>query len=135
MDENQFASLLGHAVLNLWPGLPREVQEHLFSTAVDDAVIANSLAELLHDRRPKTAHPPNRRASHEALTSQCWLKDLPYLEVGGRFWTMNSYAFATACERRRSAITRWNIRMVGVFQVRTPCEGLGHESSLLERQE
>jgi hypothetical protein len=58
MDENQFASLLGHAVLKLWPDLPREVQEHLFSTAVDDAVIANSLAEFLHDRHPKTAHPP-----------------------------------------------------------------------------
>jgi hypothetical protein len=58
MDENRFAALLGHAALRVWPDLPREVQERLFSAAVDDAVIANSLAAFLHDRHPKTSHPP-----------------------------------------------------------------------------
>ena len=58
MDENQFASLLGRAGLKVWPELPRDAQEQLFSAAVDDAVIANSLAEFLHDRHPKTSHPP-----------------------------------------------------------------------------
>ena len=58
MDENQMASLLGPAALKAWPELPREAQERLFAGAVDDAVIANSLAQFLHDRHPKTAHPP-----------------------------------------------------------------------------
>lgn len=58
MDENQFASLLGHAALKVWSNLPREAQERLFAAAVDDGVIANSLAVFLHDRHPKTAHPP-----------------------------------------------------------------------------
>jgi hypothetical protein len=58
MGENQMASLLGHAALKAWPELPREAQERLFASAVDDAVIANSLAQFLHDRHPKTAHPP-----------------------------------------------------------------------------
>ena len=58
MNETQFASMLGHAALKVWPELPREAQEQLFSAAVDDALIAKSLAEFLHDRHPKTAHPP-----------------------------------------------------------------------------
>jgi hypothetical protein len=58
MNENQFASLLGHAVLKSWPDLPREAQEQLFTAAVNDGIIANDLAEFLHDRHPKTAHPP-----------------------------------------------------------------------------
>jgi hypothetical protein len=58
MDHNQLASLLGHAALKLWPDLPREVQERLFAAAADDAYIANTLAQFLHDRHPKTAHPP-----------------------------------------------------------------------------
>ena len=58
MDENQFASLLGRAALKVWGVLPRDAQEQLFSAAVDDAVIASSLAEFLHDHYPKTSHPP-----------------------------------------------------------------------------
>jgi hypothetical protein len=58
MDENQFASLLGRAALKVWPDLPRDAQERLFVAAVDDGVIANALAEFLHDRHPRTAHPP-----------------------------------------------------------------------------
>jgi hypothetical protein len=61
MDENRFATLLGHAALKVWPDLSRDAQERLFAAAVDDAVIANSLAEFLHDRHPKTMHP---RTSH-----------------------------------------------------------------------
>jgi hypothetical protein len=59
MDENSFASLLGHAALKVWPDLPRDAQEQLFAAAVDDGVIANSLAIFLHDRHPRTAHPPH----------------------------------------------------------------------------
>jgi hypothetical protein len=59
MDENKFASLLGHAALKVWPTLPRDAQEQLFAAAVDDAVISNSLAVFLHDRHPRTAHPPH----------------------------------------------------------------------------
>jgi hypothetical protein len=62
MDENRFATLLGHAALKVWPDLSRrDAQERLFAAAVDDAVIANSLAEFLHDRHPKTLRP---RTSH-----------------------------------------------------------------------
>jgi hypothetical protein len=58
MDENRSAALLGHAALKIWADLPREAQEQLFAAAVDDGVIANDLAGFLHDRHPKTAHPP-----------------------------------------------------------------------------
>ena len=58
MDDNQVASLLGHAALKAWPELPREAQERLFVLAADDAIIAKSLAGFLHDRHPRTAHPP-----------------------------------------------------------------------------
>src|ERR1700742_4647993 len=57
MNEKQFAELLGHAALKVWADLPRDAQERLFA-AVDDGLIANSLAEFLHDLHPKTAHPP-----------------------------------------------------------------------------
>ena len=57
-EEEGFAALLGHAALKVWSDLPRDAQERLFAAAVDDGVIANSLAVFLHDRHPKTAHPP-----------------------------------------------------------------------------
>jgi hypothetical protein len=60
MDENQIASLLGHAALKVWPNLPRDAQEQLFAAAVDDGVIGNTLATFLHDRHPRTAHPRTR---------------------------------------------------------------------------
>ena len=62
MDENQFAALLGHAALKVWPELPRDAQEQLFAAAVNDGVIANTLATYLHDRHPRTAHPPKPTA-------------------------------------------------------------------------
>jgi hypothetical protein len=55
IDENRFAMLLGYAALKVWSDLP---QERLFTAAAHDGVIANSLAMFLHDRHPKTAHPP-----------------------------------------------------------------------------
>ena len=58
MNQDRFASLLGLAALKIWPDLPRDVQERLFAAAVDDSVIASNLAEFLHDRHPRTAHPP-----------------------------------------------------------------------------
>jgi hypothetical protein len=55
----EFERLLGHAALRLWSELPREVQEKLFETAVPlDPAIRNRMAIFLHDRHPKTAHPP-----------------------------------------------------------------------------
>jgi hypothetical protein len=57
-EHERFALLLGHAALNVWADLPREAQERLFAAAVDDGIIANSLAVFLHDRHPKTSHPP-----------------------------------------------------------------------------
>jgi hypothetical protein len=55
----EFELLLGHAALRLWSELPREVQEKLFETAVPlDPAIRNRMAIFLHDRHPKTAHPP-----------------------------------------------------------------------------
>jgi hypothetical protein len=46
----------------MWPELPRDAQEMLFAAAADDAVIANTLAVYLHDRHPRTAHPPKPTA-------------------------------------------------------------------------
>ena len=62
MDENQFAALLDHAALKVWPELPRDAQEQLFAAAVNDGVIANALAIYLHDHHPRTAHPPRPSA-------------------------------------------------------------------------
>jgi hypothetical protein len=56
---SELERLLGNAALRLWPDLPRDVQEKLFETAVPlDPAIRNRLAIFLHDRHPKTAHPP-----------------------------------------------------------------------------
>jgi hypothetical protein len=57
-EEDRFVRLLGHAALKVWSDLPRDAQERLFAAAAGDGVIANSLAVFLHDRHPKTAHPP-----------------------------------------------------------------------------
>ena len=56
---SELERLLGRAALRLWPNLPRDVQEKLFETAVPlDEAVRNRLAIFLHDRHPKTAHPP-----------------------------------------------------------------------------
>lgn len=51
--------LLGAAAAKLWADLPRDIQEQLFETAVpDDDAVRNSLAVFLHERHPRTQHPP-----------------------------------------------------------------------------
>ncbi len=51
--------LLGRAVFDLWARLPRDVQELLFAAAVvHEPTAAERLAIELHDRHPRTAHPP-----------------------------------------------------------------------------
>ena len=62
MNENQFAVLLGHAALKVWPELSRDAQEKLFAAAVNDGIIANALATYLHEHHPRTAHPPRPTA-------------------------------------------------------------------------
>ena len=57
-----FEKILGRAAFELWPDLPQPVQERLFSYVPDDADIRNGLAQLLHDRHPRTAHPPKPTA-------------------------------------------------------------------------
>lgn len=61
----EFECLLGKAVLTLWAGLARDVQEKLFEEAVaDDVIIRRHLASYLHDHHPKTADlaKPNQAA-------------------------------------------------------------------------
>jgi hypothetical protein len=57
--KEDFALLLGHAVLDVWADLPRHVQETLFEKAVPhDEITRYGLAVYLHDHHPRTAHPP-----------------------------------------------------------------------------
>lgn len=62
MDANQISALLGRAALKIWPDLPADAQEMLFKAAIDDGVIANTLATYLHDHHPRTAQPPKPTA-------------------------------------------------------------------------
>jgi hypothetical protein len=56
---NQLELLLGRAALQLWPDLPRDVQEKLFEAAVPvGPALRNRMAIFLHDLHPRTAHPP-----------------------------------------------------------------------------
>ena len=51
--------MLGGAVFDCWGDLPRDVQEMLFAAAVaHDPAAAECLAIELHNRHPRTAHPP-----------------------------------------------------------------------------
>lgn len=51
--------MLGQAALRVWGDLPRDGQELLFESAVgDDDHMRRLLAVFLHDRHPKTCHPP-----------------------------------------------------------------------------
>ena len=58
MTETQFESMMGRAIIRLWPHLPREVQERLFDATSNDAAVRNALAIFLHEKHPRTAHPP-----------------------------------------------------------------------------
>ena len=57
----RFVSLLGRAAMDVWGDMPRDIQETLFETAMKglDAE-REELARMLHDRHPRTLHPPRR---------------------------------------------------------------------------
>jgi uncharacterized protein with von Willebrand factor type A (vWA) domain len=58
-DDNRFAELLGQAAISVWGDMPRDIQEALFETAMRDrAELRHDLARLLHERHPRTLHPP-----------------------------------------------------------------------------
>jgi hypothetical protein len=62
-DTTRFTHVIGQAALRLWPDLPRDFQERLFEDAVGgDAILRHQLAVYLHDRHPRTAHPPKPTA-------------------------------------------------------------------------
>ena len=53
-----FAALLGHAAMDVWGDMPRDIQEALFETAMKGRhAEREELARLLHDRHPRTMHP------------------------------------------------------------------------------
>jgi hypothetical protein len=55
----QSIEMLGRAVFDCWGDLPRDIQEKLFDAAVAHQPDATEqLAVELHDRHPRTAHPP-----------------------------------------------------------------------------
>jgi hypothetical protein len=57
---DEFALLIGHAALDMWSDLPRDVQERLFETAVPlNHLRRFELAVYLHDNHPRTGHPPH----------------------------------------------------------------------------
>jgi len=56
-------ALIGQTCLDLWSRFPRDVQEMIFETALegkDD--LRHELAVFLHERHPRTAHPPRPTA-------------------------------------------------------------------------
>jgi len=57
----RLASLVGRAAMDVWGDMPRDIQEALFETAMKglDAE-REELARMLHDRHPRTSHPPRR---------------------------------------------------------------------------
>jgi hypothetical protein len=59
---NDLERLLGRAVFQLWPHLPRDMQERIFEAASSDPDIRRRLAVLFHDQHPKTAFPPKPSA-------------------------------------------------------------------------
>ena len=59
MTEAEVEARLGRACFHLWPTLPRDIQERVFEqSAGSDATVRNELAVFLHDRHPRTLHPP-----------------------------------------------------------------------------
>ena len=53
-----FARLLGHAVIDIWGDLPRDLQEALFEASAQARPDQRtSLAAYLHQRHPRTGHP------------------------------------------------------------------------------
>lgn len=55
----RFTKLLGRAALDVWGDMPRDIQEALFETAMKgQPAEREELARLLHERHPRTMHPP-----------------------------------------------------------------------------
>jgi hypothetical protein len=62
-DISCFKQAIGGAALNIWPHLPRDVQERLFEDAAKaDETLRQQLAIYLHNHHPRTAHPPRPTA-------------------------------------------------------------------------
>ena len=58
-DQARFGVLLGDAALAIWGEMPRDIQEALFETAMKgNEGEREAFARLLHDRHPRTLHPP-----------------------------------------------------------------------------
>ena len=58
-DHDKFAELIGEAAISVWGDMPRDIQEALFEAAMRDrAELRHDLARLLHERHPRTQHPP-----------------------------------------------------------------------------
>jgi hypothetical protein len=56
-------ALIGRTALELWGYFPRDVQELIFETAVrGNDGLRHELAVFLHERHPRTAHPPKPTA-------------------------------------------------------------------------
>ena len=57
--EDEYARVLGKAAIGVWGDMSRDVQEALFELATaGNEDLRTSLAKFLHDRHPRTLHPP-----------------------------------------------------------------------------
>jgi hypothetical protein len=76
--QERYANLLGRAAMDVWGDMPRDIQEALFETAMkgQDAE-REELARLLHDRHPRTLHPPRRDPEGGKPTSLRQVMELP----------------------------------------------------------
>jgi hypothetical protein len=62
--EDEYARVLGKAAIGVWADMSRDVQEALFELATaGNEDLRTSLAKFLHDRHPRTQHPPKPEAS------------------------------------------------------------------------
>ena len=67
-DREWVSRILGEAVIDVWSGLPQDVQQKLFEQAVlagrggDEEQIRERLAKFLHDHHRRTAAPAPRMA-------------------------------------------------------------------------
>ena len=57
--KRELARALGEAVLRIWSRLPNDIQHDLFEAAVKSQgeQIRPDLAQILHDRHPRTSEP------------------------------------------------------------------------------
>jgi hypothetical protein len=63
MNDVQLFSLLGRATADVWGDLSRDLQEAIFELATRNAPeLRTDLATYLHDRHPRTQHPPRPSA-------------------------------------------------------------------------